>query len=103
MNTTTIIIAVYGIACAAGCALFHRFIGDAIRTMRRPSEAERVTAARERVGMATEVAQADTRPGTDAAALDWLELTYNMPDFDAGAARLQAAIDDQHDTKGDQL
>lgn len=39
----------------------------------------------------------DARPGTDAAALDWLELTYAMPDFDAATDRLQAAIDDQQD------
>lgn len=46
----------------------------------------------------------ETRPGTDFAELDALELLYSIPAHDpelaAGRARLQQAIDD--DIKGDQ-
>ena len=92
MNTFQIAAAAYGIACAAACALFHRFIRDAIRTMRRPSEAERVTAARERVGMPAE----DTYDGPDSLRL-LEDLEAHMNAYGAAVADLYvpAAIDDE--------
>ena len=86
MNTLQTAAAAYGIAAAAGCALFHRFIRSIIRTMRRPSEAERVTAARERVGLPVE----DTYQGPDSLRL--------LEDLEAHMNAYAEAVADLYDT-----
>jgi hypothetical protein len=63
-------------------------------TRRRPSEAERVAAARQRVGITS-----DPRWGTNTATQDACELIWDLPEYDpeldAGCARLRQAIRDE--------
>lgn len=83
---------------------------------KQPTEEQRATEAAARVGLPP--AGPDVKPGRDAAALDWIELTYGADaydgpgwapgrmrfqprlDPDAGFDRLQAAIDEPQE--GDQ-
>lgn len=90
MNTAAIIGVVW-----AGCVAV---LGFLIWRTPKISEDQRATGAAARVGLPP--AAVDCKPGTDTAALDWLKATYAMPEFDAAAGRLQAAIDDQQE--GDQ-
>ena len=66
---------------------------------RRPSEAERAAAARQRVGITP-----DPRWGTDSAVQAACELIWDLPEYDpeldAGCDRLRQAIRDEQN--GDQ-
>lgn len=84
---------------------------------RQPSEEQRAAQAAARVGLPP--VGPDDKPGTNAAALDWIELTYGAASYDgpgwapgrfrfqppglseaeldATEARLQAAIDEQQE------
>lgn len=85
------VVIVYVVVVAALLAVMY------VRANRAPISEERSTEAAARVGLPP--ASPDSRPGTDTAALDWLELTYEMPGFDRAADRL---LRDIHDDQGEQ-
>jgi hypothetical protein len=86
--------AILGAGYAAVLFAFATVIWRRWPKRRRPSEAERVAAARARVGLA-----ADPRWGTDAASQNACELIWDLPEYepelDAGCARLLKAIRDE--------
>jgi hypothetical protein len=84
---------------------------------KRPALPQRITQANARTAARTRTEEEsadcvpapphlDCKPGTDAAALDWIELTYGMAAYDGpgwapGHNRFRAIHDDDT-TKGDQ-